>query len=301
MSGAAAPAALRELFVEMNDLKRVRSAGREGSIAERLFAQGWGLLTGGASPDDVALDIAATTLAATRLCDLDAAFLSAAGLSDAAASAVLVAGFDAVTGDLDPDLRDRLRTRLAPRPPGLPGPLPSFVAALARQPRAGVTCPGRARILLEPPENHAEHCLIVAVYGVCLCPFYRADPGTVFLAAMAHHFHNAAMPDAGFTGEMLLGDHLGPIMAVTTGWAMSELDGPLRGHVERARAVLPDDATAEGRAFHAADCVDRVLQIAQHLRGASTTMAAVLDEWELVHAGPVKGFHDRVLRDMRIP
>ena len=141
----------------------------------------------------------------------------------------------------------------------------------------------------------------MAVYGVCLSPFYRADPGTVFLAAMAHHFHNAAMPDAGFTGEVLLGDHLGPIMAVTTGWAMSELDGPLRGHVERARAVLPDDATAEGRAFHAADCVDRVLQIAQHLRGASTTMAAVLDEWELVHAGPVKGFHDRVLRDMRIP
>ncbi|MHC2104844.1 HD domain-containing protein [Methylobacterium sp. CM6246] len=301
MSGAEAPAALRELFVEMNDLKRVRSAGREGSIAERLFAQGWGLLTGGASPDDVALDITATTLAATRLCDLDAAFLSAAGLSDAAASAVLVAGFDAVTGDLDPDLRDRLRSRLTPRPPGRPGPLPSFVAALARQPRAGVTCPGRARILLEPPENHAEHCLIVAVYGVCLSPFYRADPGTVFLAAMAHHFHNAAMPDAGFTGEVLLGDHLGPIMAVTTGWAMSEFDGSLRGHVERARAVLPDDATAEGRAFHAADCVDRVLQIAQHLRGASTTMAAVLDEWELVHAGPVKGFHDRVLRDMCIP
>ncbi|KNY20991.1 hypothetical protein [Methylobacterium sp. ARG-1] len=301
MSDAAAPAALRELFVEMNDLKRVHSAGRDGSIAERLFAQGWGLLTGGASPEEVALDIAATTLAATRLCDLDAAFLAAAGLSDAAASAVLVAGFDAVTGDLDPDLRDRLRARLAPRPPGRPGPVPSFVAALAKQPRAGVTCPGRARILLEPPENHAEHCLIVAVYGVCLSPFYRADPGTVFLAAMAHHFHNAAMPDAGFTGEMLLGDHLGPIMAVTTAWAMSELDAPLRGHVERARAVLPDDATAEGRAFHAADCVDRVLQIAQHLRGASTTMAAVLDEWELVHAGPVKGFHDRVLRDMRIP
>ncbi|MCJ2095000.1 HD domain-containing protein [Methylobacterium sp. J-072] len=301
MSDAAAPAALRELFVEMNDLKRVHSAGREGSIAERLFAQGWSLLTGGAAPEDVALDITATTLAATRLCDLDAAFLAAAGLSDAAASAVLVAGFDAVTGELDPDLRDRLRSRLVPRPPGEPGPVPSFVAALAQQPRAGVTCPGRARILLEPPENHAEHCLIVAVYGVCLSPFYRADPGTVFLAAMAHHFHNAAMPDAGFTGEMLLGDHLGPIMAVTTGWAMNELDEPLRGEVKRARAVLPDDATAEGRAFHAADCVDRVLQIAQHLRGASTTMAAVLDDWELVHAGPVKGFHDRVLRDMRIP
>ncbi len=300
-SGTAAPEALRDLLVEMNDLKRVRSAGRTGSIAERLFAQGWGRLTGGASPDDVALDITATTLAATRLCDLDAAFLTAAGLSEEAASAVLIAGFDAVTGELDPDLRARLRARLAPRPAAAFGSLPGFVAALAQQPRAGVTCPGRARILLEPPENHAEHCLIVAAYGVCLSPFYRADPGTVFLAAMAHHFHNAAMPDAGFTGEMLLGDHLGPIMATTTAWALAELDEPLRTQVERARAVLPDDATGEGRAFHAADCIDRVLQIAQHLRGASTTMGMVLDEWELVHAGPVKGFHDRVLADMRIP
>ncbi|GJE62166.1 HD domain-containing protein [Methylobacterium trifolii] len=299
--GPAAPAGLRELLVEANDLKRVRSAGRAGSIAERLFAQGWGMLTGGARPEDVALDVTATALAATRLCDLDAAFLAASGLSDEAVSSVLVEGFDAVTVALDADMRDRLRDRLRKPAAHLPGSLPGFVAALAQQPRAGVTCPGRPRILLEPPENHAEHCLMVAVYGVVLSPFYRADPTTVFLAAMAHHFHNAAMPDAGFTGEMLLGDHLLPIMARTTGWALAELDPPLRETVERARAVLPDDATAEGRAFHAADCIDRVLQIAQHLRAASITMGTVLDEMELVHAGPVKPFHDRVLRDMRIP
>ncbi|RZK89860.1 MAG: hypothetical protein EOO66_15055, partial [Methylobacterium sp.] len=283
------------------DLKRVRSAGRVGSIAERLFAQGWSALTGGAPAEDVALDVAATALAATRLCDLDAAFLAAAGLPDGAVSGVLVEGFDSVTTALDPHLRDALRDRLRHRADHRQGTVPGFVAALAQQPRAGVTCPGRPRILLEPPENHAEHCLVVAVYGVVLSPFYRADPATVFLAAMAHHFHNAAMPDAGFTGEMLLGDHLGPIMARTTQWALDELDGPLRESVERARAVLPDDATAEGRAFHAADCIDRVLQIAQHLRAASLTMGTVLDEMELVHAGPVKGFHDRVLADMRIP
>lgn len=299
--GPAAPLALRALLVELNDLKRVHSAGRTGSIAERLFVQGWGALTGGASPEDVALDITAKALAATRLCDLDAAFLAATGLAPDVVSGILVDGFDAVAADVDAPLRDKLRDRLRAPQAFLPGPSPDFVAALADQPRAGVTCPGRPRILLEPPENHAEHCLIVAVYGVVLSPFYRADPTQVFLAAMSHHFHNAAMPDAGFTGEMLLGDHLLPIMARTTQWALDELNPDLRETVQRARAVLPDDATAEGRAFHAADCIDRVLQIAQHLRAASLTMDTVLGEMELVHAGPVKGFHDRVLRDMRIP
>lgn len=297
----AAPVALRELLVELNDLKRVRSAGRAGSIAERLFAQGWSALTGGASPQDVALEVTARALAATRLCDLDAAFLASAGLSRAETADVLAAGFDAVTIEVEDSLRSRLRDRLR-RSEDLPaGPLPGFVPALAGQPRAGVTCPGRPRILLEPPENHAEHCLVVAVYGVVLSPFYRADPATVFLAALAHHLHNAAMPDAGFTGEVLLGDHLGPVVARTGARALDELDPPLRETVRRARAVLPDDATAEGRAFHAADSIDRVLQIAQHLRAASLTMDTVLGEMELVHAGPVKGFQDRVLADMRIP
>jgi len=299
--GPAAPLALRPLLVELNDLKRVHAAGRTGSIAERLFAQGWGALTGGAPAEDVALDITAKALAAARLCDLDAAFLAAAGLDHAVAASILVAGFEAVTDSVEPSLRDSLRERLREPSAVLPGPLPAFVSALAHQPRAGVTCPGKPRILLEPPENHAEHCLMVAVYGVVLSPFYRADPTLVFLAAMSHHFHNAAMPDAGFTGEMLLGDHLGPIMARTTQWALDELDPALRETVERARAVLPDDATAEGRAFHAADCIDRVLQIAQHLRAAGLTMDTVLDDMELVHAGPVKGFHDRVLTDMHIP
>ena len=300
-TGPAAPLALRDLLVELGDLKRVRSAGRDGSIAERLFSQGWSALTGGTAPEAVALDITAKALAAARLCDLDAAFLAAAGLDEAQASEILVAGLDAVAEPLDSALRERLRAGLRHPPELRAGPLPGFVGALAKQPRAGVTCPGKPRILLEPPENHAEHCLVVAVYGVLLSPFYRADPTTVFLAALAHHFHNAAMPDAGFTGEMLLGDHLWPIVARCSEWALDELEQPLREAVRSARAVLPDDATAEGRAFHAADSIDRVLQIAQHLRAASLTMDTVLGEMELVHAGPVKAFQDRVLTDMRIP
>lgn len=300
-TGPAAPLALRELLVELGDLKRVRSAGCEGSIAERLFAQGWSALTGGTRPETVALDITAKALAAARLCDLDAAFLEAVGLDEAQAASILVAGLDAVAEAVDLALRERLRECLLHPAELQAGPVPGFVGALAQQPRAGVTCPGKPRILLEPPENHAEHCLVVAVYGVLLSPFYRADPTTVFLAAMAHHFHNAAMPDAGFTGEMLLGEHLWPIVARCSEWALDELEPPLRETVRSARAVLPDDATAEGRAFHAADSIDRVLQIAQHLRAASLTMDTVLGEMELVHAGPVKAFQDRVLTDMRIP
>ena len=168
-SAPAAPLALRELLVEAGDLKRVRSAGRFGSIAERLFARGWAHLTGGVPPEEVALEITATALAATRLCDLDEAFLSAAGLTDEQVTGVLVAGFDAVTEPVDPALRERLRERLRNRREMAEGRVPAFVAALAEQPRAGVTCPGKPRILFEPPENHAEHCLVVAVYALrCL-------------------------------------------------------------------------------------------------------------------------------------
>ncbi|WP_204319926.1 hypothetical protein, partial [Klebsiella pneumoniae] len=77
------------------------------SIAERLFARGWAHLTGGVPPEEVALEITATALAATRLCDLDEAFLSAAGLTDEQVTGVLVAGFDAVTEPVDPALRER--------------------------------------------------------------------------------------------------------------------------------------------------------------------------------------------------
>jgi hypothetical protein len=74
----------------------------------------------------------------------------------------------------------------------------------------------------------------------------------------------------------------------------------LREEVQAARSILLDAATPEGRAFHAADVIDRVLQIAQHLRAASLTMERVLNEMHLVHEGPVKPFHDRVLREISL-
>jgi hypothetical protein len=44
--------------------------------------------------------------------------------------------------------------------------------------------------------------------------------------------------------------------------------------------------------------IDRVLEIEQHLTAASGTMGTVLGDYELVHAGPVKAFHDSTLQEV---
>ena len=296
-----APDGLKALFGEIGDLKRLRSAGRDGTIATRLFRSAWSELTAGAPVPEVARRITARALASARLGDLDRPLLIEAGLSPAEVNGVLCRAVEEISGSVPEPLRSALVSAIAVPGPGRPGELPRFVGQLETQPRAGVTCPGRPRIVLEPAENHAEHCLVVAVYGVVLAPRYGADPATVFLAALAHHFHNAGMPDSGFTGEMLLGDHLGPVMLHFVEAALASLDPGLRRRVAEARDCLVDAETSEGRAFHAADVVDRVMEIAQHLRSASLTMDSVLGDMALVHDGPVKPFHDRVLAEMGIP
>ena len=292
---------LKRLFGEIGDLKRLRSAGRDGSAATRMFRAAWHELTAGASPAEVARRITAQALAAGRLGDLDRMLLSEAGLSATEVNGILCRAVEDISEPVAEPLRSALVSAIAVPPPSRQGDLPRFVRLLEDQPRAGVTCPGRPRIVLEPAESHAEHCLVVAVYGVILSPRYGADPATVFLAGLAHHLHNAGMPDAGFTGEMLLGPHLDAVMRHFTDDALAMLDPALRRRVVEARACLADAETPEGRAFHAADVVDRVLEIAQHLRAASLTMDVVLDDMALVHDGPVKPFHDAVLAELRIP
>jgi 5'-deoxynucleotidase YfbR-like HD superfamily hydrolase len=293
-------ARLRPLLEELGDLKRVRSAGRAGSIAARLFRAAWSGLAGGIPADQLCLKVTASALVAARLGDLDPDTLAGAGLDREDITAVRLRAFDAVAGAVADSLRTRLRAAVDPAPVSGDATFPGFVGDLERQPRAGVTCPNKPRIVLEPPENHAEHCLMVAVYGVLLSPGYGADPAVVFLAALAHHLHNASMPDAGFTGEVLLGEHLDRIVERATAAALEKLSDPLRSSVVQARAILKDAATAEGCAFHAADVIDRVLQVAQHLRASSLTMRVVLDDMHLVHDGPVKPFHDRVLAGMQL-
>ena len=289
------------LLGEIGDLKRIRSAGRLGSIATRLFRLAWAELTGGAAAADVAHRVTAQALAAARLGDLDRSLLVKAGLPTAEVDAILRRAVEEITVRIEEPLRSTLMDAIAVPSSDLGGAQPRFVALLEEQPRAGVTCPGRPRIVLQPAENHAEHCLVVAVYGVLLSPRYGADAAVVFLAALAHHLHSAGMPDAGFTGEMLLGDRLEAVMQHFTGDALASLGPDLRRRVVEARACLIDAETSEGRAFHAADVVDRVLEIAQHLRSTSLTMETVLGDMALVHDGPMKPFHDRVLAEMRLP
>ncbi len=277
---------------ELGELKRIRSAARDGSVAERLFLSGWASLVAGTPVDRAMAQSMDAAVSAIRLGDLDLPTLIDLGLDPDEALSVLRRSAGSMPGLPAPDFGAETGA-FAPPPTGQ---VPAFARLLARQPRAGVTCPGRPRLLLEPAENHAEHCLAVAVYGVALSPTFGASPQTVWLAGMAHHLHNAFLPDSGFTGEMLLGAHLGPVMDRATDRALAELQPPLREQVRAARRILGDADTPEGRAFHAADTLDRVWQIDQHLRAGRIDLRFVLDEMALVHDGPVKPFQDQVLR-----
>ncbi|QNE33537.1 hypothetical protein F1C10_14140 [Sphingomonas sp. NBWT7] len=288
------PAAL-PLFRELGDLKRIRSAAAPGSIAERLFVAAWAALVRGEAADSVMARTVAAALVSARLGDIDAAALALLGISDEA-PAILHRAFDEIAPELPAALSAQLREALITGRPEA-GPVPAFVGKLARQPRAGVTCPGRPRILLQPPENHAEHCLMVAVYGVLASGWHAADPIAVFVAGLAHHLHNADMPDSGYSGEMLLGGALDATIANARASALAELDDRLRPIVEAAIEPIAGDRTPEARAFHVADVLDRVLEIEQFTRAARLTMDLVLGDYGLVHDGPVKAFHDRILAD----
>ena len=292
--------ALLPLLRELGDLKRIRSAGRDGTIATRLFEAGWSALFAGEAMDDIAYRAMAQGLAAARMGDLDYDTLGRLGMAQDSRLESLCDAIGQVASALDDDLVARL-TEVLDRPLAPASGLPNAIAALAHQPRAGVTGPGRPRIMLQPEENHAEHCFIVALYAGLLAPFYDADPARAFWHGMIHHLHSAAMPDAGYTGEVLLGEHLDAVINHARGLALADLPDDVAAICRDHLSAIADDATASARAFHAADVVDRVIEIEQHLKRSAVTMDLVLDDYGLVHDGPVKTFHDVVLREIGLP
>ncbi len=287
------------LAVELCDLKRVRDASSPDSLASRLFRRAWSALLAGQDAVEVAMRITADAVAAARLGGIDRDVLRIAGVEGDAATAILERSFDEVAGPIDPALADRLRPELGQTL--WPGPAPAFAESLIRQPRAGATCPGKPRIVLEPPEGHGDHCLVVAVLAAILAPQYEADPATAFLSGLAHHLHNAALPDSGFAGEILLGDHLGPIMQALFTRELATLPVGLASRTRSALDGIADASTPNGRAFHAADVMDRVLQMRHYDQVARFTVDQALEDMDLVHAGPTQSFHYAVLAEAGLP
>ncbi len=286
-------ASIVPLATALGDLKRIRDATSSDSLAERAFRTAWARLAGGETVADVALCVTADALAATRLGGIDRAMLNALGVSDPVA--VLRRGFDEASGAIQPALRQALQDHLGwtvAHPPA-----PAFVETLIRQPRAGATAPGKPRIVLAPPESHGDHCLVVAVLGVVLAGANSANPATAFIAGLAHHLHNAVLPDSGFAGEVLLGDELAPIMERLFHKELATLAEPVAETVRFALATIGNVDTTEGRAFNAADVIDRVLQVRHYEQVAAFTASQALDDLDLVHAGPLQAFHRAVLAE----
>lgn len=290
-------ARLRPLLGEINDTKRIRTAASVASLASRAFGRTWRLLLAGHDVGLVAMRETALAVAAARLGGIGPDILHDAGMAGEEIHEILISAIDAVADALGPDLAEPLRDSLRASIGHDLADAPEFVDRLARQPRAGATRPGHPRIILEPPEDHAEHCQMTAVYGVLVALRTGADPAVPFLAGLSHHFHNAYLPDSGFAGEELLGPRLAPIMARFTAQAMAQLPDPLAARVADARTVLDHAASPEARAFHAADVLDRVLQMEHYAQVSAFELRQALDDLELVHAGPLQAFQNAVLAE----
>jgi hypothetical protein len=293
VTGIEGLADLRPLLGEIGDAKRVRVASAPGSLAEQAFVRAWERLAQGEDVELVAISETAAAVARARLAGIDAEVLRSAGLSDHDALEVLRRAFDQLGGVVPDALRGRLRAaiplmRTATTAPGL-------AASLCRQPRSGATCPGLPRIIVEPPESHGDHCFTVAVYGVLISSLVGSDPATPFLLGLAHHLHNVELPDAGFAGEVLLGDHLPRVITVLEERELAALPAALAQRLREVFALRADSVVPASQAFHAADVIDRVLQVHHHARAAAFTASQALGDLQLVHAGPVQSFHYDVL------
>ncbi len=285
------------LFRELNDLKRIRAAGMFGSMAERGFRRSWWRLIAGESLEVVALSETANAVIAAKLAGIDAQVLADGGLNAAQRLEVLHRAFDASANALPPDFAARLRAHIAPDALYIEESAPEFVELLAMQPRAGATRPNHARVVLEPTENHAEHCGIVAVNGALAASLYGADAGAAFLTGLSHHFHNAYLPDAGDAGDALLGEHHARLMETFRERALAQLPDALAA---RARASLDHvyrSDTPAAKAFQVADSLDRVLEMEWHARSAQFTLDVALGQMDIIHAGPVQAFQLEVMRE----
>lgn len=292
-------ARLQPIFARIGDCKRIRTAAdAPTSFAGRRFATTWADLAAGVPVADIAVRETAAALVACELAGIDARALRAGGLDDAAIVEVLASAVLSAGGTLAPAWRDRLIAAvpsLLDDDPDAHRTAPPFVAPLQRQPRAGATHPREGRLILEPAESHADHAWAVAVVAALVTGDLGGDIAPPFLAGLGHHLHNAELPDAGFAGEELIGDRLGPLVTCLRDRALATLPAPLAEAVVASLRLLPAADSVEAMAFHAADVIDRVLEVVQFDRVARFRKEHALETLGLVHPGPLKSFQDGVL------
>ncbi|MBC7798517.1 MAG: HD domain-containing protein [Pyrinomonadaceae bacterium] len=292
-------AVLMPLLIELNNLKRIKAANLNETFAAEIFKRAWVDLINGADLRKVALVTTAKSIAAVQLGAIDAEVLRNAGLSQNQTIGILTRSFDSVASAIDEDLRRELRTHLSQNFE-TNADAPNFVEKLARQPRAGATKKGAPRLVFEQTENHAEHCFSVAIYAVLLASFFQTNIETPFLTALVHHFHNADLPDSGFAGEEMLGEFLPEVFQNLREQVLREIPESMREKARNGFRLTETADSPESKTFHAADVIDRVLQVRHHAEINKFTMRYALEEMELVHEGAIQTFHHEVLRDAGI-
>ena len=175
-----------------------------------------------------------------------------------------------------------------------------WVTRLAASPRAGATCPGKPRIALEPAEMHSDHCVMVAAYGFLLADTFGANREDAWLIGLCHHLHNAYLPDAGFTGEILLGNHLERVISSLRSRVLDTFSAHYRDRVSRLFDEINNLESPLARTFHAADTIDRVVQMEHYERAAQFRVAQALEEFNLVHEGAAQAFQHALLQSIGI-
>lgn len=304
-AAADAPDALSDLIPlcrEIGNLKRIRAAESNDSRAARMFERAWSKIIGGEAVRGVAVSTVAEAVCAANLGAIDWETLRRGGLSDDEIETVLQRAFDAVAAPIDENFRVELRgqiRRLIGETPRQKTPI-KFVELLKNQPRSGATKVGAPKRIFDAPENHAEHCLSVAVVGALLADRFAADVETVFLIGLMHHFHNAYLPDSGFAGEEALGGFLPRVFDSFRRECLREVPENLREIIQKQFVNIETADTPEAKAFHAADVFDRVLQMLHHAEANEFTLRYAMEEAELVHAGAVRDFHYDVLRRAKL-
>lgn len=303
--------AISSLLAELEDLKRQQPAHYHQSIASTLFTESWRRLLAGENSESVAYLVTTKALLALLLPGCDQHFIYQSGLSRADAAelyhkALREAGggklheeqYEHLVQSIDQLMDEYYESIQEPNEDLLPDDFQIrawFVRVLCKQPRAGATSPGKARLLLLPPETHGDHCLTTAVMAVLLSPYFGASAARPFLAGLSHHLHNAIMTDCGFAGEELIKPWLGDIMRRGQDKAISGLPQELAEEIRDALAIHENLELAEGKAVSAADVIDRVLDVQWRTQAAQVTNEDILAERELVHPGPLKDFQDRLL------